>query len=39
MVRLEPHLFLSTIPYYEHYRLAYPDALIADVAVIATRPT
>ena len=39
MVRLEPHLFRSTVPYYERYRVPYPDALIAVVAVIATWPT
>ena len=31
MARLEPHPFRSTIPYYERYRIPYPDALIADV--------
>src|SRR5690242_6066052 len=31
MARLEPHPFLSTIPYYERYWIPYPDALIADV--------
>jgi SAM-dependent methyltransferase len=33
MVRFEPNLFRSTIPYYERYRVPYPEALIADVAV------
>jgi len=32
MVRLEPHRFRSTIPYYTRYRVPYPDALIAVVA-------
>ncbi len=32
MVRLEPHLFRSTIPYYERFRAPYPEALIATVA-------
>jgi len=32
MSQFEPHRFRSTIPFYERYRIPYPDALIATVA-------
>jgi SAM-dependent methyltransferase len=32
MIRFEPHRFRSTIPFYERYRIPYPEALIAAVA-------
>jgi len=34
MVQFEPHRFRSTIPFYERYRIPYPDALIAAVAEV-----